>query len=158
MKIFLICIGSLFLICCSSSLEKEEIKKENRTAQFRYSFDDVWRATQITLQNYPIRINNTEQGIIETDWVREGEIWSLPNDKGNQAIKYALSIKVLKGEIQSRAATKVVVLKKRKKNKNFFESKSDIQGHQLEEISLLYRIKRELIIEHALNKLQQKSQ
>ena len=41
-----------------------------RDQVFPASFEEVWKAVNLVLQPYPLRISNMDQGILETDTVR----------------------------------------------------------------------------------------
>ncbi len=154
---FFILLASLLTFACASSPEVSEETKISNSQVYRYSFDEVWRATQVALQAYPIKVNNSEKGIIHTEFIHDGETWEHPTKKAKSSIRYQLKVRAIKGVIRSKPAIKVAIDKTTRKHKNFIEGSTDESNSDyLEEAVILYRIKRELIIEHALNKLQQK--
>ena len=156
MKVLLILL-SLFTFACASNPQINEADRISNSQVFKYSYDNVWRATQVALQAYPIKVNNSEKGIIHTEFIPDGETWEHPTQRARSSIKYQLKIKAIKGVIRSKPAIKVAIDKITRMHKNFIEgSTEESNSDYLEESVILYRIKRELIIDHALNKLQQK--
>lgn len=119
------------------------------------SFDSVWLATQKALAAYPMRVNNMDLKILETDYIKSNRYWSPPHiRKLGSGDKYKLVVKVMEGEIEGQGAQKVSVSKEVYRQKDFFAPKNRIPSTGLEESSLLYRIDRELVIEKALDKAQ----
>jgi len=144
-------------ISCASTSQVDEADPISNSQVYRYSYDDVWRATQVALQAYPIKVNNSEKGIIQTEFIGEGDIWPHPTLRARSSARYQLKIRAIKGVIKSKPAIKVAIDKTTRKSKNFIDgSTEESNSDYLEEAVILYRIKRELIIDHALNKLQQK--
>ena len=122
------------------------------------SFDEVWRAVNLVLQPYPLRISNMDQGILETDMIRNDHLWSPPykrkEDNGGQA--YKLTIRVIKGELDGKQATKLTLVKESKLQIDFFSEPRAIPSDGMEEKTILYRVGREIEIERALARAQKK--
>src|ERR1700739_2670496 len=76
-------------------------------------FEEVWRAVNLVLQPYPLRISNMDQGLLETDLIRGFKVWGPPyrSDAGVDGETYKLSIKVVKGQLERHQATKVTIVK-----------------------------------------------
>jgi hypothetical protein len=123
------------------------------------SFDNVWRCAQLALQNYPMRINNMDVGIIETDVLRGYKIWTPPYSPGiaSGGLGYYLSLHLVKGTIDGRETIKVSVVKNLELHTDFFADPKKLASDGLEEKTILYRIGRELQIEKALEKAQKKA-
>lgn len=146
-----------FLVNCATGPMDMQKTPISNSQVFRHSYDNVWRATQVALQAYPIKVNNSEKGVIHTEYINEGDIWDHPTKNPASSIRYQLKLRAIKGVINSKPAIKIAIDKTIRKHKNFIEGSSEQTGNDyLEEAVILYRIKRELIIDHALNKLQQK--
>ncbi|NQY99737.1 MAG: hypothetical protein HRT45_03590 [Bdellovibrionales bacterium] len=119
------------------------------------NFDSVWLATQKALAAYPMRVNNMDLKILETDYIKSNRYWNPPHiPRLGSGDKYKLVVKVMEGEIEGKGAQKVSVSKEVYRQKDFFAPKNRIPSTGLEERSLLYRIERELIIEKALDEAQ----
>lgn len=124
---------------------------------FRYSFDQVWLATQRAIQQYPMRVNNMDLKILETDYISSDKYWNPPHlDKLTAGDEYQLKIRVISGEINGEPAHKVSVLKDIVRKKDFFSETKKIPSNGFEERAILYRINRELVIERALERTQKK--
>lgn len=121
------------------------------------SFDQVWRATQLALQKYPIRVNNMDLGVLETDNIKGYKVWMPPHRKSaSGGLSYKLNVRVVKGVVDGRSSVRVTVMKDTEMKKDFFASSKKLPSDGLEERSILYRIKRELLIDKALQKAQKK--
>lgn len=138
-----------------------------RTQTYFLSYDVVWRATQIALQNYPMRVNNIDAGIIETEPIkpfadggRSPLFWVAPY-KANEPVgagkSYFLRVHVTKGTAGPNPAVRVNITKKLTNARDFFSDPTPLPSDGLEEQSILYRIARELQIEMALERVQKKS-
>lgn len=123
---------------------------------FYAEYDQVWRATLLALQRYPITVNNMDIGVIETDAVRGENIWSPPHKPITRrgGLAYVLSLRVIKGKVQGKSAIKVAVSKNIEIQRDFFADKEKQASDGLEEKTILYRIGRELQIDRALNRFQ----
>lgn len=140
----------------SSSVVKSYSPKER--VYFR-PYDEVWRATQLAFSHYPIKMNNMDLGIIETDFVKGDQIWSPPHkrEKNYTGLKYTITARIIAGKSKKRKGTKVSIFKKVEKQRDFFAKVEKLPSDGLEEMSLLYRIGRELKIERALQNLQRRA-
>jgi hypothetical protein len=122
------------------------------------NYEEVWRAANLVLQPYPLRVSNMDQGILETDSVRGFKVWTPPfkPDSGTAGQAYKLTLKILKGKFSGKAATKVAILKDSSIQSDFFSDPKPTSSDGMEEKSLLYRIGREIQSERILNKAQKK--
>jgi hypothetical protein len=121
-------------------------------------FDAVWLATQKALAAYPIRLNDMDVRILETESITTDKYWNPPHlSKLTSGDEYRLIVRVIEGDIDGAQAQKVSVSKIVHRKKDFFSNKQQIPSSGLEEKALLYRIQRELTIEKALEKAQKKS-
>jgi hypothetical protein len=129
-----------------------------REQVFYATYEEVWRASNLVLQPYPLRVSNMDQGVLETDSVRGFKVWTPPfkPDSGTAGQAYKLTLKILKGKYASKSATKVSILKDASIQADFFSDPKPIPSDGLEEKSLLYRIGREIQSERMINHAQQK--
>ena len=90
--------------------------------QFFASFEEVWRAVNLVLQPYPLRISDMDQGLLETDLIRGYKIRApvYKNDSVSSGESYHLTIHVVKGALEHRAATKVTIVKDTEVQVDFF--------------------------------------
>lgn len=111
----------------------------------------------LVLQPYPLRVSNMDQGILETDAIRSGRVWTVPyGGPSSVGETYRLVVRVVKGSKNDRAATKVTVLKDAQLARDFFSDPRQVASDGMEENSLLYRVEREIQIERALARAQKK--
>lgn len=128
--------------------------------QFFFSnYDNVWRMAQIAMQAYPMRINNMDSGIIETESIRGYKVWTPPfkTELPSGGLSYYINIHIVKGMIDGREAIKVSVSKNTEITQDFFSEPKKLPSDGLEEKAILYRIGRELQIEKALEKALKKA-
>jgi len=120
------------------------------------NFEEVWRAVNLVLQPYPLRISNMDQGVLETDNIRGYKVWGPPykSDVASTGESYHLTIRVVKGNLERRAATKVTIVKDTEVQVDFFSDPKNVPSDGLEEKTILYRLGREIQIERALAKVQ----
>lgn len=129
-----------------------------RERVYTAGFEDVWKSVNLVLQPYPLRVSNMDQGLLETDVVRPGKVWSLPfkSASGGAGETYKLTVRVIKGSKGGDSATKVTVLKDKQLQVDFFSDPKAIPSDGFEEKALLYRVERELQVERALLRAQKK--
>ena len=121
-----------------------------RELVFREPFESVWRAVQYALVKYPIKLADMDAGVLETDYVKGDAAWQSPHVRKppSGGRKYKLNVRVLKGRVgESQAATKVIISKRIEIQRDFFSPIESRPSDGLEEISVLYRVRRELEIE-----------
>ena len=156
--------STLFLVVsvlasCAFSPPSEQAAYSPKERVYFRPYDEVWRATQLAFANYPIKMNNMDLGITETDYVKGDRIWSPPHlkNKTSTGVKYQITARIIAGRSKKRRGTKVSVFKKVEKRRDFFAEVEKIPSDGLEENALLYRIGREIKIENALQKLQKRT-
>jgi hypothetical protein len=119
-------------------------------------FDNVWRAAQVALK-YPISINNMDNGVLETDFIKADDGFMPPT--GNKAIssgvRYKIAMILTKGKIEGREGVRVSIKKVIEKKRDFFAEPESLTSDGLEEMVLFYRIDRELAVDEALRKAAQ---
>lgn len=119
-------------------------------------YEKTWRAAQIALSRYPIQINNIDSGILETLAIGRYDLWTPYHAKKSQQQGgqfYKLKIRMIKGRVRGRPAVKISIKKTISRRRDFFANSEKIPSDHLEEEALLYRIKRELIMEKKLERL-----
>ena len=147
------CLIALLTTHCASSQNRESTA--DYTKIFRISYERVWRATQQTMLNYPMNVNNMETGHLQTLYITGKHRYKAPHKKEKilpSGYQYRLDIQLLKG----RKRTKIIISKQVRMQKNFFSDPEERQSDGFEEKALLYRIQRELFIEKLLKKQAQR--
>ncbi|ODS51069.1 MAG: hypothetical protein ABS42_00355 [Bdellovibrio sp. SCN 50-8] len=139
-----------------SKTERIEDALEKAVYQRVYfaSFESVWRAAQLALK-YPISTNNMDNGVLETEWVRALEGFSVPgtSKSPSSGIRYKISVTMVKGRMNGRESVRVTLRKSMERQRDFFSDPELILTDGVEEKVILYRIERELIIQDALGKV-----
>ncbi|MCB0419515.1 MAG: hypothetical protein KDD61_00870 [Bdellovibrionales bacterium] len=153
-----ISFGLLLTGCVLTPTESHSKSYSPKEKVYFQPYDEVWRATQLAFAHYPIKMNNMDLGIIETDHVKGDQIWSAPHSRkeSTMGVKYQITARIIAGTSKHKKGTKVSIFKKVEKQRDFFAQVEKLPSDGLEEMSLLYRIDRELKIEHALQKLQKR--
>jgi hypothetical protein len=151
----LLALGLVASACMSPPKPKKSPPPQRMV--FTYKYDRVWRAAQLALAKYPIRVNDMDSGVLETDYIRGEMAWVSPpkTRKPPGGYRYKISVRMVKGWHKKTMApiVKVTVLKQAEYQKNFFSAFEKTLSDGLEEKSLLYRMGRELKIEKALSKV-----
>lgn len=154
---FLTLLALLSLTACALFEERAgpPMTTGSRDQVYNSSYDDVWKAVNLVLQPYPLRVSNMDQGILETDILRGDKAWVSPFQKEGvgSGETYKLTIRVIKGNAHN---TKVTINKDSQVQVDFFSDPKPLPSDGMEEKSILYRITRELQIERALARAQKK--
>jgi hypothetical protein len=130
------------------------VSHEARVEVFAADYEEVWRAMQKALVSYPLQTNNVDQGVLETDELKLGQVWSapFPRDRKQLIGRYRLKLKLTKGKAGGRTSMRVAVLKQIRHEKDFFSGEDLRPSDGFEEEAILYRIRRELEIESRVKK------
>ena len=124
-------------------------------------YKDVWNTTLQVLANYPIQTLDSTGGLIITRSVaaRKSPIESLfsvqkrfniPDDHG---VSYILRIQLFKIKPRgSKEKTEVLIYKTLSSKTHFLVKAKTLQSDGLEELYLLYRIKREMAVKKMIQK------
>lgn len=159
---FLILLFPLISACSLFGVENEEPKDSGpQTQVFEGEYDKVWRAAQLALARYPIKINNMDAGHLETDYIKREKIWIPPYHKKPPAAgeRHQIVLRMVKGISENnKDAVKVTVTKSVEILSDFFSGARKQPSDGMEERTILYRIDRELKVERALLKANDKDQ
>ena len=155
-KLALISIIGLSTACSMLGIESDTKKDAGpQTGVFEDEYDRVWRAAQLALAKYPMRVNNMDAGILETDFIKRAKIWQPPNVTKLPRVgeRHKITVRMVKGMSDDDvSAVKVIVAKKMEVLKDFFSEPDKLPSDGFEEKIILYRIGRELSIERKLMK------
>ena len=116
---------AFFLSGCSL-IQKEAkgppLDLKPRKAVFLTSYDKVWRAVQIALAKYPMKTNNQESGLLETQFVDAQQLWTAPHtgEKYPRAHKYKIRINAVRGQVQGRKAVSLRISKLKYRSRDLF--------------------------------------
>lgn len=153
LKVLAIC--SLFSACSS-----EELKPDGVTADiaiqrvYNGDYNDVEMAIRAAMKKYPVKEDNLDAGIFDTDFIRGEKMFRPPasHDRSESGIRYHIQIHTIKGKIEGRPAIRVIVKKVIEKNRDFFADSEPLPSDGLEENIIFYRIQRELSIAKAIKR------
>lgn len=151
----LVCLV-LFLAACASQPDKKTGAHEYSRV-FKAPYEALWRATQQALLNYPMNINNMDTGQLQTLYITGKHRYKAPHLKHKHlpsGYQYRLNISIIKGEQRS----KVIVAKEARLQKDFFSEPQELHSDGFEEKAILYRIRREILIERMLKRQMSKSE
>jgi hypothetical protein len=129
-----------------------------KSKSFYANFPSVWKAALLTVGKYPLKSYDEDAGIIETDYIRGDNVW-LPPYKERYipgGYRYKINIRLIKGHYRNQNVIQVIVLKSPETQKDFFSDSENTVSDGLEEMTILYRIERELAIDAALQKVKRK--
>jgi hypothetical protein len=154
-RIFSFAYLIILLAACATTPNNDSVVEsaEPQEKIFKESFDDIWRAVQLAMANYPIKVNNQDAGFIETESIRADNAWVSPGHKKQVAggFRYRLIVRVVRGRTERQsAAGKVTILKQGEIQRDFFSPYEKLPSDGLEELAIMYRIERELSIDKAL--------
>ena len=145
----------LSLASCVSSEKAVRALDYSRT--FNVPYDMVWRATQQAMLNYPMNVNNMDTGQLQTLYITGKHRYKAPHHDKKilpSGYQYRLNVSIIRGENKAR----VIISKEARLLKDFFSEPQEVFSDGFEEKALLYRIKREIVIEKILKRQMEKTQ
>ena len=157
MRLILIPVIFTYLIGCSSSSSRFIQYNPKRVPSFlektlQGDYTQVFKSAQISLANYPIAVSDMESGILKTKFVQNEQMWQAPHQKTPQlsGYRYTLTIQILK--VKDSKSVQVTITKDIEHKKDFISEYKKIKTDGLEEITLFYRIQRELLFRQRLDR------
>ena len=115
--------------------------------------ENVWKAVQLTMAAYPIKVNDQDSGIMETDQIKGDMIWKpVGTDvrvSGGYHYSLVISAKKITG-LEGSPSIRISVTKKIEKQADFFAPIEAKASDGSEEAAILYRIRRELQMDRIL--------
>lgn len=152
---------SMILGACSTATQKLEAKRSKSrpySRVFYAAYEDVEIALKQTMIRYPQKIDNTDAGIFETDYIKGTQRFESPLEpEQSPGYRYRILVRLVRGRQETRPAIKVQITKKAEILKDFFSDPEPAFSDGLEEQVILYRIGRELQLARALKKADQKA-
>lgn len=149
-------MAGLLSSCAGSPVptrKEKVIRKFVNQKIFYFPYDGVWRAAQLALK-YPIAINNMDNGVLETDLIKADDGFLAPGEARtpSSGVRYKITLVLAKGKVDGRESVRVTVSKSIEKKRDFFSDPETLVSDGLEEMTIFYRIERELLIDEALKK------
>ncbi len=157
--IYKLVVASLILVSSACSLLETKKMPEvpQREKVFFAPYEDVERAVKQAMIRYPAKVDNPDAGIFETDWVKD-DLRFRPaqmRDDFSDGLQYRLLVRMVKGKAK-KPGVKVTVRKEIVLNRDFFANPEPQASDGIEEDVILYRVARELSVEKALKRFQEK--
>jgi hypothetical protein len=151
-------LSLLFLNSCASIDSIHNKKGLYREAIYPAAYEKVWRAAEKSLENYVLANNNSESGIIQTDWIRGDDIWNPPTSqkKPSSGQRQKLTLFFTKGKSNGTESVRIQIKKEAEILMDFVSEPETLISDGLEELNILYRIERELNIARSINRLENK--
>jgi hypothetical protein len=121
-------------------------------------YEEVESAIKQAMIRYPQRVDNTEAGIFETDYVKGEARFRSPisTESFSSGYRYRLLIRLVRGKNDEKPAVKVMVTKQAEIAGDFFAQPDPQPSDGLEETVILYRIGREIVLARAMTKAAEK--
>ena len=162
-KTFIVLIFS----CLTSCTSYDHFKNVSRDYElpskvFRANYEMTWSAIKsiIDTYNYSLEVSNRASGLWKTRWIDNTLEMNFSNSlnrgSGYKAAKFKLIINVVKGYRTEREVTKVFISKRQLVQKDLLQGWKVIASDQILEKTLLYRLKRILLIEKKLEELEKR--
>jgi hypothetical protein len=147
---------------CTTASEKLEAKEKRGGPYSRVFFakyEEIENAVKQAMIKYPQRIDNTEAGIFETDYVKGDARFKPPHKdvKLDNGYRYRILIRLVKGKAEGKNSVKVQVVKRIELVRDFFSEPELLASDGFEEEVILYRIFRELTLAKAVVKATDKA-
>lgn len=153
-------LAVLALTACSHS--PTNTIKGPHVAFVKTSYDKAWRATQLALNKYPIQTSNVDKGYIATQAITLNSVWT-PAHKSIKTYggeRYRLKVNLIKGNVKSNykgetykePGVKIIVKKEVSRLRDFIAEPERMQSDGIEEELIIYRIKREILIEKVIER------
>lgn len=137
---------SMFSACVSAPQPNQE---KNYEKEFKATFEEVWRASQQAMISYPLKVNNMEQGLIQTTALKNSVQFKSPIDTKVHAggHRYDITVSIIK---LTEKSTQVKIQKTMQNYRDFISQPEEKISDGMEEQVLLYRISREIEVDRAI--------
>ncbi len=143
-----------FAISCASTELKQ--KKEETFKVFNVDYHSLFVASQKALSHYKFKVLSLKGKIIETDIYKFNEVWTLHHNL-LKPLHYGLYYKIQLEFISLNKNQSAVKVTKAITKKDNFSKPQNIESDYIEEKLIIYRIKRELLLEKIREKFIKKS-
>lgn len=147
----------LALVGCataSDQLSKKLKVGEPVSRVYFAKYEDVEAAIKQAMIRYPQRVDNTEAGIFETDYLKGEARFKSPvsDEQFSPGYRYRLLLRLVRGKNDDKPAVKVLVTKQIELANDFFSEPAAKMSDGQEENVILYRISREILLARAMTK------
>ncbi len=154
-KLFVAAAALFALSGCATASDKLEKKLkvgEPAARVFYAKYEEVEGAIKQAMIRYPQRVDNTEAGIFETDYVKGEARFRSPisNSDYSPGYRYRILVRLVRGKNDEKPAVKVLVTKVSEIARDFFATPEQVPSDGLEESVILYRVGREIALGKAM--------
>ncbi len=152
----LILSGIWFLTGCTSNELKVDGITPGVPVERVYfgEYGEVEMAIRASMKKYPVKEDNLDAGIFETEYIRGDKMYRAPgsHDRSESGVRYRIQIHTIKGKVEGKAATQLIIKKVVEKTRDFFAETEPLASDGLEENIIFYRVQRELTIARAVKR------
>ncbi len=139
---------------------KQDLKPDGMTAGIPIQrvyfgeYNDVEMAIRAAMKKYPVKEDNLDAGIFETDNIRGDKMYRAPgsHERIESGIRYHIQIHTIKGKVDGKSAIQLIVKKVVERTRDFFADTESLPSDGLEENIIFYRVQRELAIAKAVKR------
>lgn len=146
---------------CVSATQQLEAREGDApySRVFYANYEDVEIALKQSMIRYPQKVDNTDAGIFETDYIKGEARFKPPHKPANYSpgFRYRILVRLVRGRTEDRPAIKVQITKKTEVVRDFFSDAAPAATDGLEEQVILYRIGRELQLARAIARANEKA-
>jgi hypothetical protein len=141
---------------CATGEPKATEKPQPQERVYFGTFEEVGLALKQAMIKYPPKIDNSDAGIFETDFIKGDARFRPPSNESllPSGYRYRLLMRLVRGRSDEKAAVKVIVTKQAEIALDFFSDPKQLGSDGLEEEVVLYRIQREIAIARAIRRAQ----
>lgn len=148
-------LGLLFFLtgCLSNNVKSEKPSTPNQRVYYG-EYNDVEMAIRASMKKYPVKEDNLDAGIFETDFIKGDRMYRAPgsHERIESGVRYRISIHTIRGKVEGKTATQLIIKKLIEKTRDFFAEAELLGSDGLEENIIFYRIQRELTIAKAIRR------
>ena len=121
--------------------------------------NDINLAVRAAMKKYAVKEDNLDLGSFETENIRGDKMFKTPTEEPtpvSSGLRYHILIHTIKGKVDGRIATRIVLKKIVEKSRDFLSEAEPLASDGVEENVIFYRIQRELTLDRALKRVQPK--
>lgn len=134
-----------FLVGCATP---SKTKRPSNTGTFHGSLEKVMAAAEKAIGRYPVSESNPEVGILKSDYLKGDDCFKSPNSEEFYSAGVRCQLTLYFSKI-SKSKTKVQIRKNLEIIRDFISEPESLPDNGLEELTILYRIERELNLNEA---------
>jgi hypothetical protein len=155
----LLASGTVGCTTATEQIAKRETPPRPYSRIFNATYEEVEIALKQAMLRYSHKVDNTEAGIFETDYVRGDARFVAPHkvEKYPPGYRYRLIVRLVRGRKGSKETIKVQITKRPEIQRDFFTTPQETTTDGFEEQVILYRIYRELILNRAVARATEKA-